>query len=372
MAVAIFGSVGAAWIGVARKRALRERAMLKEHARATRAHYAAVEAGEEDPSFLPDVIQQFVIEVLRLANGFWREQRFRDVDGRPDAKLVRAWAQARQSWLGNGLEAKRKPSIDLLRVVNRGNEAEDRVDLRVRVRIHCKHPAVGLVATRWVGLDERWTLGRCDGRWALLSMGGDPLAGPVLSAPLIPNASFDTDRLREESLAELASAQKVGDDVDLSDLVDPKEPPALALLDLSILDGRFLPALIGAELARMLEAWEEAVNGSEQPLQELAGAEARAALLRPSPHTRLVIHDTVLKSWEPTNLDLSRRPPAIEVKLDVEAIRFVVTDHGDYRAGNETDTHRVALRWVLELSDSARTPWHLAVSNDPSEAIPGG
>lgn len=205
----------------------------------------------------------------------------------------------------------------------------------------------------------------------MLSMGGDPLAGPVLTAPLIPNRSFDTERLREESLAELANAQKVGDDVALSDLVGADEPPAFAHLDLSVRDSRFLPALIAAELAHLLEAWEEAVLGPEAPLEELASADARAALLRPGPGKRLIMRDAVLKSWKPTRLDLSRRPPVIEVTLDVEAVRYVMTDKGRRYAGNETDVRRMALTWTPELIDSARAPWRLAISNNPAEAIPG-
>jgi hypothetical protein len=219
--------------------------------------------------------------------------------------------------------------------------------------------------------DERWTFGRRGTAWFLLSVGGDPLGGPLLTAPLIPTTSSDTERLREESLAELASAQKVGDDVVLSDLVSSDELPAFALLDLSVVDSRFGPPLIAAELAHLLEAWQGAVIGSEAPLEELASAEARAALLRPSHGTRLVVRDAVLKSWEATRLDLSRDPPAVEVTLDVEAVRYVVRDDGSAVAGNHNDARHMALTWVLELTDSARAPWRLATSSNPAKAIPG-
>jgi hypothetical protein len=220
-------------------------------------------------------------------------------------------------------------------------------------------------------VDERWTFGRSGSRWVLLSVGGDPLAGPLLTAPLIPTPSSDTERLREESLTELANAQKLGNDVALSDLVGADEPAAFALLDLSAVDSRFGPELIAAELAHVLEAWEGAVTGSEAPLEELASEHAREALLRPRPGTRLVVRDAVLKSWEATKLDLSLHPPAIEVTLDVEAVRYVVRGNGSHVAGNRTDARRMALTWVLELTDSERAPWRLATSNSPAEAIPG-
>jgi len=261
--------------------------------------------------------------------------------------------------------------VDVLHVVNRGTEEEDRVVVRMHVWVRCGFPLGLFFHTRHVPLDERWTLGRIDRQWAVLSMSGDPLSGPVLSAPLVPNPSFDTARLNEQSLAELADAQKVGKGVDLSALVSPDEPPALALPDLSVVDGRFAPALIGAELGHLLEAWEEAVTGSEAPLEALTSANARTALLHPDGSTRLILRDAVLRSWKPTRLDLSRRPPSIEVALEVDAIRYVVTSGGSYRGGEDTGVKRMDLTWTLELTEEAQSPWRLADCNNPAEAIAG-
>jgi hypothetical protein len=83
------------------------------------------------------------------------------------------------------------------------------------------------------------------------------------------------------------------------------------------------------------------------------------------------VRDAVLKSWEATRLDLSRDPPAIELTLDVEAVRYVVRGNGSHVAGNRTDARGMALTWVLELTLSTRAPWRLATSNNPAEAIAG-
>jgi len=269
------------------------------------------------------------------------------------------------------LSVRGKPSVDLLRVVNREGVDEDRVIVRVRLRVHCSKPRLGLLGVRRAHLDERWTFGRDDARWVLLSVDGDPLAGPILTSQLIPDRSFDTDRLLEESLAELADAQKVGNEVALSALVGADEPPALAVLDLSVVDGRFLPPLIAAQLTHLVEAWEEATTGSQRPLSALASDSATTALIRPGPDVRLIMRDAVLKSWQPTKLHLSRQPPAIEVTLDVEAFRYVTTDDGREQFGNDSERRRIAMTWALELTDSARTPWRLAASSNPAEAIPG-
>lgn len=370
VAAVLGGSIAAVWIAIARNRVRHERAVLKEHARAIRAHYAAVEAAEDNPSYSPDAVEQLVSGIVSLADGLWRTGELGALDGSPFGPLVRAWARSRQTWLGTGLRVVGRPSVDLLGVVNRGIEAEDRVIVRVRIRIHCKHPKIGLIALRFIRLDERWTFERRDSQWMLRSMDGDPLAGPVLSAPLIPSPSSDTDRLREESLAELAKKQNVGDDSVLAGLVGADEPPAYALPDLSIVDGRFEPALIAAELARLLEAWEQATSGSQASLDGLASERARATLLGPGTRSRLVVRDAVLKSWEAKALLLSRRPPAIELALTVEAVRYAVSDDGTYWGGSEP--HRMDLSWTLELTDSAKTPWRLAISSNSAEAVPGG
>lgn len=367
----LIGGPAAYWVVAIRGAARHERAVLKEHAHATRARYAAVEAAEDNQSFSPEVIEQSVADVVALAKGVWLDGTSGALEERLDGSLVKAWARSCQSSLGTGLEAAGKPSVDFLSVINRGDEAEDRVVVRVRLRLRCKYPRLRTPSAYRVHLDQRWTFGRRGSDWLLLSVGGDPLAGPVLAAPLIPTPSSDTVRLREESLAELADAQKVGDDVVLSDLVSADEPPAFALLDLSLADSRFLPVLIAAELAHLVEAWEGAVDGAEAPLEALASAEARTALLRPGHRTRLVVRDAVLKSWEPTRLDLSRQPPAIEVRLEVEAVRYVVRDDGRAVAGNQTDPRRMTVTWTLELTEAGRAPWRLVASTSPAEAIPG-
>jgi hypothetical protein len=365
------GGLATYWMIAIRGAARHERAVLRERSRASRAHYAAVEAAEDDPIFSPDSIEASVKEIVALAGDLWRSERIDDLDRRPDSRLIRAWAQSWQSRLGKGLEAVGSPSTDLLRVVNRDDEQEDGVVVRVRLRIHCKQPVVGALGQHHAHADERWTFGRSDGDWFLLSVGGDPLAGPILTAPLIPTPSSDTERMSEKSLVDMATSQKPEDGTHFGDLVSADAPPAFALLDLSVVDSRFLPALIAAELAHLVEAWEAAVTGPEAPLEQLASDDARAALLYPGTSARLVVRDAVLKAWEPTELHLTRHPPTIETTVDVEAVRYVAGDDGTHLAGNMTDPRRIKLTWTLELTESAEVPWRLVSSSDPAAAIAG-
>jgi hypothetical protein len=370
-AIAVAGTIAYSWLAPVAREARRERVSLRAHARATRVYYAAIEAAEDDPNFAPDAIARAVMGALGFAARAWRTQTFVPVDRRPDTALVMGWARLRQSWLGSGLRLTGSPSIDLLRVVNRAGEEEDRVIVRVRMRIHCRHPRHGVFGIRRARLDERWTLGRREGLWAVLSVEGDPLAGPVLSAPSIPDRSYDDARLLEESLAEIADKQRAGDHLPLGDLVSADEAPALAVLDLSVVDGRFLPPLIAMQLAHMLEAWEEAVDGSDVPLATLASAEVIATLLHPGAGRHFVIRDAQLKSWEPVALRLSQQPPAMDINVGIEAVRYVQSDDGRDRIGNDTDRREARLTWTLELAGPARTPWRLAATTNPAQTIPG-
>jgi len=308
----------------------------------------------------------------------WRSQAFEVPTSRADGPLITMWARARSSWLGDGLRFVEDPMVDILRVVNREGEAEDRVIVRVRLKVHREHPAPlwssdpDWAEPRTVKLDERWTLGRRDKRWFLLSMDGDPLAAPVLSAPLIPTPAADEPRLREESLRELGTADRVTT-VSPGELIDHDEPPMLALLDLSAVDGRFMPALLGADLARIVEAWEEASTGAQGPLLQVATPEASAGLLHASSggaKVTLRIQDAVIRRWELLRLDASASPARVEVSLTVEAIRYLIDETtGGHVAGSTDVSHEISLTWTLELADGAVAQWRLVTTSDPAAAL---
>ena len=89
VAVVVVGGVASYWIVGMRDEARHERAILKEHARAKRAHFAAVEAAEINPSFSPDAIKQSVTQVVALADSFWRAGGRGALEGCPMPVLSR-------------------------------------------------------------------------------------------------------------------------------------------------------------------------------------------------------------------------------------------------------------------------------------------
>jgi hypothetical protein len=364
---------GIAWLSFVRDRFVRRRAELREHRRARRAEAAAVEASLEDEAFAPELVRSIVGEVLAFAEDVWREVEPRTAR-RVDAGVIRFWARSLVAWLGTDLRLVGEPSVDFLRVINRPGEAEDRVVLRVRLRVH-RAGRVAIGEPRTVVVDERWTLGRADGEWMLLSIDSDPLAPRVLAGGLIPAEWADRERLREQSLAELGSADAVGEDTDLSGLVSPDAPPAQQLLDLSQIDGRFDRELLYASISHLVEAWEEACTGSQGPLAAVASPDAVGVLLHPpggDRGNRLVLRDAEVEGWEPTSVLLSSRPARVEIRVTVSAVRYMIASlSGAHVGGSVEIRHEMPLEWTLALSTSSTRPWRLMHTSNPAKEIPG-
>src|SRR5436309_7831979 len=117
VALGVAAVFAAYWVALLGSEALRERARLREHVRASRAYYAAIEAAEDDPSFSPEVIEKSVVEVLTVVDRLWRSAPPGELQQRPDAEFVAALARSREAWLGNRLQVRGAPSVDLLRIV---------------------------------------------------------------------------------------------------------------------------------------------------------------------------------------------------------------------------------------------------------------
>jgi hypothetical protein len=253
-----------------------------------------------------------------------------------------------------------EPKVDILRVVDRHGETEDRVVARIRFRVD-RGPSVPLPARR-MHLDERWTLSRRGEEWFLSSVAGDPLSKSVLSAPLISSPSDDTERLREASLKELTGHNRQTDPHP-GELVDSDAPPQLQLSDLAVADDRFSPLLIAAALTHAVEAWEEACDGSDAPLLAIATkAAVRSLLYPPDGGGRRYIRDAILRRWQALRVDASADPPSILLSVSLKAA--IYTDHGSYVSGDDRQLRDLKLAWTLELDETAdhKPLWRLSNS----------
>lgn len=341
---AIAVGVAATWVSAVRSK-VAEAAVDRQIARrSARARGAAREAAEDDRRFAPEHIEAAVERLLAASQAEWR-----------------------QSFPGARVQQLR---LEVLGVINRPGEHEDRLTLRIGVKLrHDRAPRLfWLDPTPWlvphhVTIDERWTLAIRDGDWALVDRDGDPRARVVLAMPLIAEPAADVQRLSAASLRELAEPP-------VTDLqwVGHSDDARMELLDRSLVDARFQPALLDAALRRIVEAWELAASGDEQTLGALASDAAVRQLLTPAgrPETsRLQVHDLELVGTEVQRLV----GHIVTVSVDLRARRYVI-DHrtGKRIAGNPRVTHTMKLQWELELTDDGPAQWRLIASNDPLDA----
>ena len=141
--------------------------------------------------------------------------------------------------------------------------------------------------------------------------------------------------------------------------VDMDGDARVAALDLSLVDGRYAPAVLEASARRAMEAWAEAVDGDDGPLEAIADPAAMDALLYPgdpSRTTRLVVRGPRLESLRITGLEGRR----MTVEARVTGRRY--RENRDTLAIVEGSRDRDAgftEHWTLSLSDDAATPWRV-------------
>ena len=140
---------------------------------------------------------------------------------------------------------------------------------------------------------EYWTLGKRDGHWRLVSIEQRAEGDHELAEEIVATPWSDVDRLRDRSVVEQAVADRTPEGTDIGALAPPElsAEARAAALDLSLVDGRFAPDVLVAEVHRAVQAWTDAVDGSDADLRQLASGRATRDLLHPgdaSERTRLV------------------------------------------------------------------------------------
>ena len=358
---AVVAVVGTGWAMIAGDGLRHSLNELRATRRSRRAERAAVEATLDDESFDPEAIRGAVSEILLIAEDHWRHWGHHDRSpGRSDAHAIAAWV--RVHGLAGAIHLDGEPRVDLLGIVNRESESDNRIEVRVRARLELD------VRRHWVDphtihIDDRWILGQHAGRWELLDGRGDRFARPALSRPLIPAAWTDDDRLREQALTELARDTTT---VNPAGLTDSSAGPRDQLLDLAAIDSRFSPALIDATIRHLLDAWEQETLDHNHRLTPLAAAGACRQLLEANgadPDVRFAIRDIELAGWEPIALDPDRVPPHLTVSVQIHAIRFVTDANDGIIAGTSTISRLMELHWTLELANHPSALWQLADSH---------
>ena len=344
--------------------------------RAARVELASAEAAGDDAYFAAELVKADAAGLHREIVAAWTG-RDRDALARhlgPD--LLVEWVRRlddfdRKGW-HNVCEIRSGPNVEYLGLTNREDDSEDRVVVRlVAVLRDVVVDRNGNVIKRneeddeLTTLAEYWTLGRLDDRWILHSIEQDAEGAHHLDAPIVASPWSDDARMHDDAITELAVADAVPDAA-IAELVDVDYAgdARTQALDLSVVDGRFAPAVLEAAARRAVEAWAEAVDGADAALERAATPEAAHALLYPhGTNTRLVVRGPRLTGLTIAALDAHAQPPTFTVEAAVTGRRYLedrdtaaVLDGSKERATTFTE------RWTLALGEDEATPWRIVAT----------
>jgi predicted lipid-binding transport protein (Tim44 family) len=332
---------------------------------------AAAEAGEDDAAFAPaHVVEQGTALFHAVQEAWTRRDRARLAE-LVAPSLLTEWIRRlddfeRKGW-HNVVDVKKLNEVSYMGLVNRAGHDEDRVVLGIRA--WCEDYVVdGAGATfnhsgsngRGRMLDEYWTLSKRDGRWILESIEGGEEGKHHLKAPVVATPWGDDERLRQDAVAELATADAAPDGFAPAELAGDGAG-ALAVADLALADGRFDAGLIDATVRRIVDAWEAAVDGDDAALEALAHPGAVRALLHPGEPTRSVIRGAEVLALRIGQLDAAAAPPAVTVDVELRARRYVEDrDTAALLSGNRDAPATWTEAWRLALDGPPDWPWRLS------------
>jgi predicted lipid-binding transport protein (Tim44 family) len=360
-----------AWVGS-------ERAKARRGKRVRRVELAAAEASEDDAAFSPDVVREQATRLFKDIQAAWdaRDQtRLRELVG-PD--LMVEWGRRlddfdRKGWR-NRVSIVLGPKVEYVGMTNRAEDRDDRVVVRVEATLSDRvvdragnaMSHGGAVSDRR-SLAEYWTLGKRerDGRWMLLSIEQAGEGEHHLSGDLVVTPWDDTARLRDEALVEGAVADKLPDDVGAGEVVSVgyEDDARAAALDLSLVDARFGPDVLEVAVRRVVAAWAEAVDGSDDALAALSTPDALRDLLHPgdvSARTRLVVRGPRVSGVTISALDADAKPPRMTVVVEAEGRRYIEDrDTTAVLSGSQSAAVKFTEHWTLALDGDDRNPWRI-------------
>jgi predicted lipid-binding transport protein (Tim44 family) len=336
---------------------------------------AAAEAASDDGYFAPEAVESWAQAVFAEAQAAWDardRERLAKVVG---ADLMVEWARRlddfeRKGW-HNRVQVRARPTISYVGLVNRDDDGEDRVVVRIEAQLMSfVLDRDGNKITRkdspsdQISLTEYWTLARDGEGWMVVSIeqqaeGDHHLDGEVVASP------WSDRRIADETLAELASADAVPEGFTTADLavLDFDGDARAQANDLSLADARFAPDLLEAAARRAVEAWAEAVDGDDAPLELVAAPEAVATLLQggdASGRTRLVVRGPRVSRIAIERVDVTNQPATMTVAVEVFGRRYVEDrDTAAVLSGGKDRPQRFSERWTLALDGPSEAPWRL-------------
>ena len=290
---------------------------------------ASAEAAQDDAYLAADAVKRDAAELFKQIQAAWTDNDRARLAAMVGPDLLKEWSLRlddfeRKGWR-NVVKVLRGPAVQYVGLVNREDDTEDRVVVRLEATLEDYVEMKGggrMMANgesdETKGLEEWWTLGRTPNGWMLLSIEGDDEGMHHLKSDIVTTPWDDTQRLRDESLVEGAVADKVAEGFTVAEVADLDfdGDARAAALDLSLADARFGPDVLEAAARRAVAAWGEAVDGEDRELEAIAEPGAMQELLYPgdpSARTRLVVRGPQIRQVRIAAIDAGSQPPTMTI-----------------------------------------------------------
>jgi predicted lipid-binding transport protein (Tim44 family) len=352
-------------------------ARRKLRARSRKVTRAAGEAAEDDPDFAAELVQREAANLFRTIQDLWSKRDRGGLSRLVGEDLAKEWVRRlddfdRKGWQ-NVVRVKGGPTVHYVGLVNREDDSDDRVVVRVEASLedYVRVQGGGMMfadghSSQIRELDEYWTLGKRGDDWILLSIEQPEEGKHNLEEEIVTTPWADVKRLRDEALVEGAVADKVAPGFEVSDVADLDfdGDARAAALDLSLADGRFAPDVLETAARRAVAGWAEAIDGDDAALASVASPAAIGALLHPgdpSGRTRLVVRGPQIRRVRIAALDAAAKPPTMTLDVEVTGTRYVQDrDTTDVVSGNASSATDFTERWTMALDGSDEQPWRIA------------
>ena len=351
--------------------------------RERRVQLAAAEAAEEDPEFAPEQVVANARQLFFDIQKAWdAEDRVR-LRGLVAPELLSEWERRlddfdRRGWT-NHVEPIGEPTIEYVGLNHKGDRENDRVVVKIDARIkdyvvdgygrHLKRTGRLGELTR---MREFWTLGRRGPHWVLASIEQGAEGKHALDEQIVATPWSDERAMHDEAMVEAAVADAVPQGTQIAEVADLQfdGDAQSAANDLSLADGRFAPDVLEIAARRAVQAWAEAVDGSDTNLRKIATPSATRDLLYAgdaSGRTRMVVRGPVVNRIRIVGLDAAATPPTMTVEVDLTGRRYLEDrDTTAVLAGSRSRATSFTERWTMTLDGDQGQPWRITAVAAPA------
>jgi predicted lipid-binding transport protein (Tim44 family) len=351
----------------------------KVRERDARVRTASAEAAADDPYFAAAELEAQARGLFVTCQEAWDARDVERLGALVGDDLLVEWQRRLADFEAKGwhnrVSVVGAPEIHYVGLVNREDDTEDRVVVRIKASLRAY--VVDRNGDRImrkdsksenVSLTEYWTLARSGSNaWKVVSIEQRAEGDHHLDAEIVASPWSDS-RLADESLTELAVADGLPEGFTTADLAVVEFDGAARehALDLSLADARFAPDVLEAAARRAVAAWAEAVDGDDAALEAIAAPEAVATLLYGgdrSRASRVVVRGPRVRQIRIAAVDVAREPATMTIEVDLGGRRYVEDrDTAAVLSGSKERAATFVERWRLALdgdSASAAGPWRL-------------